>query len=152
VKLEHATFAERNIFIGAYLQDELVGYVRMTRVKGYGSVVQILSKLKYAQKRPTNALVAKAVEVCAEMKLSHLVYCNYAYNDPESSLTEFKRRNGFEKILGPRYFVPMTVKGKLAQIVGLHRGIVALIPKPILVRTLRLRDKWYSRRVAEAAE
>ena len=50
------------------------------------------------------------------------MYCNYVYNDPNSSLTEFKRRNGFEKVLLPRYYIPLTLKGKLAQRCQFHRA------------------------------
>ena len=73
---------------------------------GRANIVQILSMIKHYDKRPANALIAKAVEICAQKEVSHMIYYNYIYNDPKSSLTEFKRRNGFEKVLLPRYYVP----------------------------------------------
>ncbi len=75
------------------------------------------------------------------------MYCSYVYNDPDSSLTEFKRRNGFEKVLLPRYYIPLTAKGKIALKLGFHRGVVKNIPKPLLRRLLKMRSFWNARRL-----
>jgi hypothetical protein len=111
------------------------------------STVQLLSKIKHYDKRPANAMIAKAVEVCEKAGVPYLMYCNYVYNDPNSSLTEFKRRNGFEQVLIPRYYIPLTQRGKIALQLGLHRGLVQRIPKPILTRLLKIRNAWYERKV-----
>ena len=103
--------------------------------------------MKHYDKRPANALIAKAVEICAQKGISHLVYYSYIYNDPKSSLTEFKRRNGFEKVLLPRYYIPLTAKGKIALNLGLHRGLVKTIPNPLLSHLLRFRSLWNAHRV-----
>lgn len=142
VKRENSTYSERNEFLGAYLGDRLIGFMRLTRVDGTASVIQLLSLMSEYDKRPANALIAKAVELCEKERFSHLVYCSYVYNDPKSSLTEFKRRNGFEMVVLPRYYVPLTAKGELAIRLGLHRGLVKSIPKPLLLKLLRLRAKW----------
>lgn len=146
VRLENSTYAERNLFLGAYYRHELIGYIRLTCVDNCAHVIQILSMTKHFDKRPGNALISKAVEICEQMRLSHLVYCNYVYNDPKSSLTEFKRRNGFQKVLVPRYYVPLTLWGKVALGLRLHHGIVAWIPKPLLPRLLKARNWWYTRK------
>jgi hypothetical protein len=145
VKRENSTYAERNAFLGAYYQNELIGFIRLTYVDRVASILQILSMMKHYDKRPANALIAKAVEVCEQKGASHLMYCNYIYNDPNSSLTEFKRRNGFEKVLLPRYYIPLTAKGKIALGLRLHRGLVQLIPKPLLLQLLKVRSLWYAR-------
>jgi hypothetical protein len=80
------------------------------------------------------------------------MYCNYVYNDPSSSLTEFKRRNGFEKVLVPRYYIPLTLKGKVALGLGLHRRLVERIPKPVVSRLLKIRSYWYERKLSTAKE
>jgi hypothetical protein len=146
VKRENSTYAERNAFLAAYHQDELIGFIRMTYVDRCASVIQLLTLMKHFDKRTANALVAKAVEICEKMGISHLLYCNYVYNDPESSLTEFKRRNGFEMVLLPRYYIPLTPRGKIALRLGLHRGLVHRIPKPLLMQLLKMRSLWYARR------
>jgi Acetyltransferase (GNAT) family len=147
VKRENSTYAERNAFLGAYLQDELIGFIRMTYVDTCASILQLLTMMKHFDKKPANALVAKAVEICGQKGMSHLMYCNYVYNDLESSLTEFKRRNGFEKVLLPRYYIPLTLKGKIALSVGVHHGLAQRIPKPLLARLRKMRSLWYARRL-----
>ncbi len=147
VKAENSTYADRNVFLGAYFENELVGYARLTRVGNVWSIIQILGKVKHFDKRPVNALIAKAVEYCEQTGASHLLYCNYVYNDPKSSLTEFKRRSGFEQVLVPRYFVPLTYKGKLAIGLGIYNGLMKLIPKPVVIQLLRIRSYWYERKL-----
>jgi len=60
------------------------------------------------------------------------MYCNYIYNDPKSSLTEFKRRNGFEQVLLPRYYIPLTLKGKIALRWDFIVGLCNVFQKPYL--------------------
>jgi hypothetical protein len=147
VRLENGTYPERTTFLGAYFNGELIGFLRMTYANRVGNIVQLLSMMKHYDKRPANALIAKAVEICAEKGMSHLMYYSYIYNDPNSSLTEFKRRNGFEKVLLPRYHIPLTPKGGFALSVGMQRGLVQRIPKSLLTRLLALRSQWYARRI-----
>jgi hypothetical protein len=143
VMAENSTFASRNEFIGAYYFDELIGFMRLTYVDGSAHIVQLLSKMAHFEKRPANALIAKAVEVCINRGISNLVYCNFVYNDPNSSLTEFKKRNGFQKVLLPRYYIALTFRGKLALNAKLHRGLIPLIPKPLLIAAQHARNRWY---------
>jgi hypothetical protein len=146
VKDENSTYADRNAFLGAYIEDELIGYIRITYVGKVASIIQVLSKMKHFEKRSSNALIAKAVEICEQQGFPYLMYCNYIYNDPKSSLTEFKRRNGFEQVLVPRYYIPLTLKGKIALRLGLHRGLVARIPKSVISQILKARRYWYDRK------
>jgi len=146
VKHEHLTYPERNVFLGAYLEGELIGYVRMVYVDKVASILQLLTMVKHYDKRPANALIAKAVEVCEQSGMNYLMYCNYVYKDPESSLTEFKRRTGFEQALLPRYFVPLTLKGKIALRLGIHRGLIHRIPQSMITRLLKVRSFWNARK------
>ncbi|MGB6546642.1 MAG: hypothetical protein WBE97_13570 [Candidatus Acidiferrales bacterium] len=152
VRRENSTYPGRNAFLGAYYHGELIGFIRIIYFGTVASIIQLLSMMKHYDKRPANALIAKAVELCAENRHSHLMYCNYVYNDPNSSLTEFKRRNGFEQFLLPRYYVPLTLKGKIALRLGLHRSLVKRIPKQVLSRLLKIRSSWYERRSKSAQE
>lgn len=143
VKKENGTYTDRCDFIGAYLNDELIGFLKMVHVGSYAEVMQILSMTTHRDRAPTNALIAKAVEVCGNRKLSHLVYANFAYgNRGDDSLTEFKRSNGFIRVDIPRYFVPLTTKGRIALALGLHRGPTTLLPKWLLVALVRVRKRW----------
>src|SRR5205807_10330158 len=131
------TYAERNIFVGAYLQGELIGYIRMVRVGRVASVIQLLTMTKHYDKRPANALIAKAVEVCDQKGMSHLMYCNYVYKDPKSSLTEFKKRSGFEQALLRRYYIPLTLKGKISLKLGLNCGLACQILETMIRHLMR---------------
>ena len=152
VRREHLTYADRNIFLGAYYKGELIGYIRMVSINKVASIIQLLTMVKHYDKRSANALIAKAVELCEQKGMTHLVYCNYVYKDPKSSLTEFKRRSGFEQLLLPRYYIPLTLKGRIALRLGLHRGLVRQIPEPMIHLLLRLRNLWYGRRLKAIKE
>jgi hypothetical protein len=147
VKRENATYLDRSDFLGAFLGDELIGFIKLVYVGGVASVMQILSKNAHYDKKPTNALLAKAVELCAEKSMSHLMYCKYVYgNNDKSPLTEFKRRNGFERLDFPRYYIPLTGKGWLFTRLRLYRGLGGLLPRSILSALLAARSQLYRAR------
>lgn len=142
VKMENGTYPERSEFIGAYLGAELIGFIKFVYVDKTAKIMQILSKTQHYDKRPMNALLAKAVEVCQEKGMSYLVYSRFTFGNKKTSpLTEFKRRNGFEKMNFVRYFVPLTLKGKVALKLKLHRGLIGILPSGLIDFLLRLRTK-----------
>lgn len=145
-KKENSTFSDRAVFIGAYHKDELIGYIRLVFTDRYARTMGILSMIKHRNKAPNNALIAKAVEICAERKVPYLVYAKYDYGKLGSdSLMDFKKYNGFESIMLPRYYIPLTMKGKIALSCNLHHGVVGILPQKI-VRGLRsLRNRWYTK-------
>jgi hypothetical protein len=139
VKDEMADNINRSDFIGAYLNDILVGFIKIIYAGPYAMTVEILSMIEHRDKSPTNALVAKAVELCEEKKIPYLVYAKW----PLGPLAEFKKNNGFHKIDLPRYYVPLTVKGKIALKWNLHHGIKELIPEKQRKQLIDIRKKWY---------
>jgi hypothetical protein len=144
VKRENATYLDRSEFVGAYFNEELIGFIKIIYVGPVAMLIQILSMNKHHDKRPTNALVADAVALCERRGISLLAYGKYVYDkNKSSSLTEFKRRNGFEEIQFPRYFVPLTAKGELMIKSGLHRGWKSVIPDPMLSLVLNMRSRFY---------
>jgi hypothetical protein len=146
VKRESATYLERSEFLGAYLNGELIGFIKIIYVDRIATIIHILSRADHQDKRPTNALLAKAVETCECKGMSFLVYGKYVYNDnKDSSLTEFKRRNGFEELRFPRYFCPLNAKGKVAISMGLARGLKEMFPAQVTSLVRSLRSEVYSR-------
>jgi hypothetical protein len=142
VKREHGTFLERSEFIGAYFQDELIGFIKMVYVDSVAVILHILAFNSHYDKRPLNALLTKAVEICAQKGVNYFVYDKYIYgNKKDSSLAEFKRRNGFEQINFPRYYIPLTLKGRIYVGLRLYRGAVGLLPESVLKILLRIRDR-----------
>jgi hypothetical protein len=145
----HGTYCERAEYIGAYLRDELIGFIKMVYVDNFAKTMHVLGSNKHRNKRPTNALIAKAVEICAEKKLSFLIYGEYNFpGKKETSLTEFKVRNGFEEMKYPRYFIPLTAKGSLALRLKLHRGLHRHIPVPMTNTLLKVRSAYFRRKFA----
>jgi hypothetical protein len=142
VKKETATYAERSDFIGAYLGDELIGFIKIVYVGNLGCMMFIISKASHQDKRPTNALIAKAVEVCVEKNCSYLTYGKFRYGKAENSLTAFKRRNGFEEMKVPQYYIPLTLKGRIAFGLGLHHGLTSRLPEGVLTFLISLRSKF----------
>ncbi len=136
----HGTYKERAEYIGAYFENELIGFLKMVYTDDYAKTMHVISNSKYHRKRPTNALIAKAVEICAQKKVNYFVYGEYNFiGKANSSLQEFKRRNGFLEHKYPRYFVPLTLKGKMALKLGVHYEWKRLVPNPIKTLFLKTR-------------
>lgn len=143
VKKENGTYVERSQFIGAYLGDELIGFIKMVYVDNVASLMQILSKNGHLDKKPMNAMLAKAVELAAERGSKFLVYRKYTYGNVFSPLTEFKRRNGFVELKYPRYYIPLTLKGRLAMKLRLHLGLRDALPPGLITRLTGMRS-WFN--------
>jgi hypothetical protein len=142
-------FLDRTIFLGAFYQDTLIGFVQLVtdEDRGQAGLMQILSMIQHRDKAPTNALIAQAVKSCAERGIPYLWYANFCYGKRQTdSLAEFKRHNGFVRIDVPRYYVPLTTVGSLALHMGLHHSLVDWIPEPLIVRYRRIRSRWNARR------
>ena len=106
VRQSLATYLDRSEFIGAYLGDELIGFLKMVYVDDTATIFHIISMVEHYDKRPQNALIAKAAEVCEQKTISQLIYGKFIYgNKRRSSLVEFKRRNGFQQVNFPRYYI-----------------------------------------------
>jgi hypothetical protein len=89
--------------------------------------------------------MAKAVEVCATKKCIYLTYGKYKYGNIKSSLTDFKERNGFEEVLVPRYYIPVTMRGRIALAFNLHHGVKSFMPPKVLGFITRVRSGFFKR-------
>lgn len=146
-----ATFLDRSIFVGAYLKEEMIGFIKLVtdETNTQAGLMHIVSMISQRDKAPTNALLAYAIKVCAERKIPNLWYANMEYaNKQQDSLADFKRANGFEKVDIPRYYVPLTVAGRIALRWGLHRDIAEIVPESVASRYRNLRKYWLGRKVA----
>jgi hypothetical protein len=76
----------------------------------------IISKIARQDKRPTNALIANAVELFEARTRSYLTNGNYTYgNNAYSSLVAFKHRNGFEQVNFPRVLHSADLDGRTSR-------------------------------------
>jgi hypothetical protein len=155
IRRQAATFLDASFFIGAFFEDKLIGFVKLTadETNTQAGLMHIVSMIQHRDKAPTNALVAHAVRACAERGIQYLVYSNFAYGKKQQdSLSDFKERNGFKRIDLPRYYIPLTPLGRLALRFGLHRRIVDHFPEPLMAKLRELRASLYNRRFPLAKE
>lgn len=145
----NATFMDRSIFLGAYFEDQLIGFVKLVSDEegSQAGLMQIVSMIQHRDKAPNNALIAQAVRSCADRGISYLWYANFSYGKKERDpLADFKRHNGFEKVDLPRYYVPLTAFGTLALKMGLHRSFADRIPEVVASKYRQIRSSWYARK------
>jgi hypothetical protein len=141
-KKANATFLDRAVFLGAYIENELIGFLKIVDARKYARTMGIIGKIAHREKAPMNMLVAKAVEICAEKKIPYLTYGNYDYGKLGSeTLKEFKKNLGFENIIHPRYFIPLTPWGNLMLRLKLHNRVVQLLPYKAVRFLIFLRDE-----------
>lgn len=138
VKHEHQTFLERSDFIGAFYKGEMIGFAKVTHCGGYSTLMNFVAKISHRDKAASNALLAKAVEICTGKGIRYL---NYNFWN-KGSLTDFKATNGFQQFKVPRYFVPLNVKGRLALKLKLHRKWTDVLPERCVRTGAALRGRW----------
>jgi hypothetical protein len=149
VKKDQSSYLDRSEFIAAYFEEEMIGVMKLVYSEAVAGILQFHLKPSHQDKRPANALIAKAVEVCEAKGISFLVYGLYNYgNKQDSPLREFKTRNGFQETLVPRFYIPLTVRGALCVKLGLHRGILGVLPHGAITVLVNLRARWYKFRQA----
>jgi hypothetical protein len=143
VRAENATYPDRSVHIGAYCDAELIGYARLIFEQEFTDVVQFVSKNAFQAKGTANALMAKIVEVCASRGVRFLAYGDWTLD----GLTDFKRHNGFTRMVLPRYYVPLTLRGRLVLLAGLHRRIADRLPSGVAHFYRRVRKNWNEHRL-----
>ena len=125
---DNMAMAKKSTFIGAYLEGKLVGFIQIIYGDNIAVISQLLSLQTHWDKSLNNALLAKAVEVCAGNGNRWLMYGRIG-NHP--SLDKFKESNGFKKYPIARYYIPLTWKGKIAMRLGLHQSLKDALPEPL---------------------
>lgn len=141
LKKAHATFLDRSLFISATYEGAVIGFIKMIlHPNGQSaSLMQIISLVAHRDKSPTNGLLAKAVEICAERGVKHLQYGIWS----RRSLGDFKKHHGFELVEIPRYYVPLNSRGRLALRLGLHRRLAEFVPGNWQDTYANLRARWF---------
>lgn len=141
VKAELAIDLKDAVFVAAYYESELVGFVKFQVDDRYARITLILDKVVHRDKAPTNGMIAKAVEICANRGIRFLTYYLWRRGDHG----KFQESVGFEKISVPQYYVPLTLVGRFALFLRLHEGLKGVLPESLIVRLLALRARWYER-------
>lgn len=150
-KRANSTFLDRATFIGAYYKEELIGFIKLVPTGNrYIRTMGILAKVAHRDKAAMNLLISKAVAICAEKKIPYLTYGKFSYGKVGSeTLQNFKLYFGFESVVLPRYYIPLTQWGTIILKLHLHQGIVGIMPRKLVRILLNLRNKWNNWRYSE---
>jgi hypothetical protein len=145
VKKDHSSFLDRCDYICAYAGEELIGFIWLIYRGEIASILQILTKASHQDKRPANALIAKAVELCEVRGLLYLTYGMFNYgNKKHNSLRGFKERNGFSEVSVPRFYIPLTPWGSFCMKAKLHRGLIGILPHSVIMAGVCARSLYYN--------
>ena len=120
--------AGEDSFIGAFIDDEFVGFVQLGYGDKTGIIQQILSLQQQSDKAVNNALIAKVVQVCIFRNVEWLMYGRMG-NHP--SLDRFKENNGFTKFTFPRFYIALSKRGRFAIALGIHRDLKDSLPTAV---------------------
>jgi len=128
-------------YVGAYLQNEMVGFAHLIHGDHLTMISQLLSLQKTRDKAVNNALIAKAIQFCSN---NHIEWIMYGRIGNHPTLDDFKENNGFRKLLLNRYYLPLTGKGKLAIKLKLNRELKDTLPQSAKTALFPLYN-WISR-------
>lgn len=130
-------------FIGAFYNNDLIGFIQLGYAGKSAIPFGMVAKIEHRDKAPQTALIAKAIEICADKGISYLLYGDWL----RGGIGEYKKRIGCIKVSVPRYYIPLSLKGKLALKYNLHMGFRRLLPEKTIDYLIELRSRWYSKTV-----
>ncbi len=148
IKEELKSFLDRSLLVGAYFKGELIGFMKLFPGVQALRTIHIIAKLSHREKCAMDILISKAVELCAERKLRYVQYGSWT----DGGVGAFRGKHGFERLDVKRYFVPLTVKGRMLLQLQFHRPVRERIPADLLAPLVGLRNRWTALRYKHAAE
>jgi hypothetical protein len=123
-------------FIGAFVEDELTGFIQVVYGNKMVIISQILSLQKHWDKAVNNVMLSKVVEVCAKGNYKLLMYGRMGKGSSHPSLDKFKENNAFVRYSLSRYYIILSKKGKIAVKLGLHQQIKDRLPESLKPRVI----------------
>jgi hypothetical protein len=125
IRVELSSFLDRCIFIGAYHQGELIGFMKLLPRKNVLRTIHIIAKISHRDKCVMDALIGRAVEICDQRKIGHLHYGSWA----DGGVGDFRAKHGFKRVEVPRYFLPLNLRGRMMLKFKLHHPIRERLPE-----------------------
>lgn len=126
-------------FIVAFYRGECIGFIKMIYRDKFADPVLFISKMEHLDKCPNNLLIARAVERCEAKNLPFIHYSDWRLG----THGDFLRRNGFKKFDVNRYYVPLTMRGKILLCLGAHKRVWDRLPEKVKIAILGARGRWY---------
>ena len=142
------TFPDRSISIGAFLGDEMIGFVKLVtdETRTQACLVHILSMVKHKDKAPTNALIAQAVDPAPTA--AFLIWCTRISPTVRSG-RQPEPLQGSQRLPAHRsasLLRPVDSLGKMAFRLGLHHRLVDHFPEAVCGEASRVPEAWYNRK------
>ena len=141
IKRELSKDVDKCEFIGAYYEDELIGFIQLGYAGACAIPFGMVAKIAHRDKEPQTALIAKSVRICESKKIPYILYGAWL----RGGIGDYKERIGCIKVSVPRYYVPLSIKGKIALNLKIHKGLVRLLPEHTKDYLMNLRTKWYTK-------
>jgi hypothetical protein len=138
IKQDLTSLFDRCYFVGAYLGGEMIGFMKLFHGNNILRTVHIIAKLSQRDKAVQDALIARAVQICEQKGIRYLQYGSWS----QGGLGSFKVKRGFVKLDYPRYYVPLTWRGKLILRLHLHHGWKGRLSPKWLESLIVLRTSW----------
>jgi len=135
---EHESFLERSEFVVAEAGGVPIGFAKLVHGEHVSVIMNIVALVSQRDKAPTNALIAKCVELTAARGIPRLNYGIWG----RRGLNEFKVANAFECVAVPRFHVPLTRFGEWALALDMHRGLKERLPERWIVPLADARAAW----------
>jgi hypothetical protein len=142
IKGDLSSFPDRSVFTGAYFKGELIGFMKLYEGNGIMRIIHIIATLAHRDKCVMDALIAHAVKLCDKKSTSHLHYGDWA----SRGLGAFRAKYNFQRQDCPRYFVPLTARGKFMLNLRLHKPLRERLPQAWADRLIALRNQWNAMR------
>ncbi len=140
---------DRSDFIGAYFEGSMIGFVKLVYAEGrFANPGLIITMIRYQNKYITSALIAKCIELCDQRGIPYMTYTTWR----RGSHAAFLRRHGFHPIGVPRYWYPLTLKGKVGLSLGAHRRLRKRLPERLMLFLLKARQRYYARTLQEDSD
>jgi hypothetical protein len=142
IKEDLSSFKDKSIFIGAYFNGELIGFMKLFQGNGILRTIHIIATIAHRDKCVMDALIARAVKLCDEKGVSYLHYGDWT----SRGLGAFRTKYNFQPQECPRYFVPLTARGKFMLNFRLYRPLRERLPQSWVDRLIALRNQWNAMR------
>jgi hypothetical protein len=152
VRRKNGTFLSQSVFLGVFHEGVMIGYAKLVSdpTQQQAGLMQILTMLQHRDKATSNLLISEAVRSCANRSIPNLWYANFSYGKKgKDGLSDFKEQNGFRRVDIPRFYIPITLLGRIALRLSLHRGLKEHVPWSLQERMRKFRNRWYDRKLQD---
>lgn len=146
IKNDLSSFPEKSVFIGAYSNKKLIGFMKLFEGDGILRMIHIIATYEDRDKCVTDALIARAVKMCDERNILYLHFGDWS----SRGLGVFRMKYEFQRHDCPRYFVPLNFRGKFMLNLRLHLPLRERLPQSLANRLVAMRNQWNALRYRTA--